>query len=565
MTENLIKYIVIILLTGLLFIYLIAVLYKLQISNHKSYIDTRTIQNGYVSTERKRGTIFGTFKNGEIFPLAQDQVLYRLVLSPKDIPSEYENRLFTLLNGITELDKDKFFKSLKNKKDAHEEIKIINEKERGEIEELGIQGVLTYQTFKRKYPLHLVGARTIGFVGGGDNGFVGRYGLEKYYETDLQGKESVKVSFFTKIFEQNQKKSDNKLSKNIITSLEPNVMKFVNQTLADMKVSWEADQVSAIIMNVNTGEIIAMETLPTYDPNNYQNFDIKDFNNPVIQGVYELGSIMKPITLSGAIDANLITPSTVYHDYGFLKIDDYIIKNFDGKVRGDQTMQELISNSLNTGAVYVQRLMGMEKFKENFIKFGLEKDTGIDFPGEVSNKVANLNTKTQVNYANAAFGQGVAITPISMINALNIIPNAGRTTCPHFISHKVFQNGDKVAFECADSIVQVISTTTARTMNDMLVELVDSGLGNGKYKDSNYKVGAKTGTAQIPSPDGKYYKDKFVHSYYTFFPADNPRFSVLIYQVNPKKGILASITLAPIANKMKDFLLTYYNIPPDRK
>jgi cell division protein FtsI/penicillin-binding protein 2 len=101
-------------------------------------------------------------------------------------------------------------------------------------------------------------------------------------------------------------------------------------------------------------------------------------------------------------------------------------------------------------------------------------------------------------------------------------------------------------------------------MKNMLVELVDSGLAKGKYKDENYKVGAKTGTAQLPSPDGKYYKDKFIHSYFMFLPGENPKYTVLIYQINPKKGALASLTLAPYATEIKNFLVTYYNIPPDR-
>jgi cell division protein FtsI/penicillin-binding protein 2 len=536
-----------------------------QILGHENYYSIRAQQNEYVSQESKRGTIFGTLKNGELYPLAEDEVLYKLVLSPKDIPETYEDRLYILLNKITPIDQDTFFQKLKNKKDTYEEIKILSKEERDAVEELGIQGVQTYETYKRKYPLGNIGGRIIGFVGGGEDGFSGRYGLEKFYESDLNSKSASTLSFFTKIFNPEQQDDDVKLSKNIVTSLEPNVMKYMNQVLVDMKENWGADEASAIVMDSKTGQIIAMDTVPGFDPNNYKDFDIKTFVNPSVQGVYELGSIMKPITLSGAIESGLIKPSTVYHDYGFVKVDNYTIKNFDEKVRGDQTMQDVISNSLNTGAVYVQQLMGRERFKQNFQSFGLDQETNIDFPGEVNNKTNNLDdSQKDVNFATAAFGQGVAVTPISMLSSLNIIPNQGLTTCPHFLDYKILQNGGKIVYECDTDPKQVVSTTTAKTMNQMLVKLIDEGLAHGRYKDKNYKIAAKTGTAQLPSPDGKYYKDKFIHSYFTFFPAENPRYSVLIYQVNPKKGLLASITLAPYATKLKDFLLTYYNVPPDR-
>lgn len=564
MNEQFGRYATLIVILSLVFVYLFFVLFRLQVLDHDRYYEVRSEQNEFVNSESMRGTIYGTLKDGELIPLAEDETYYKLVISPKDIPTSYEPRLFTLLNTITPLDKEAFLQKAKNKKDSYEEIKTISPLERDKVEELGISGVLTFKTFKRKYNLNDSGGRIVGFVGGGEDGFSGRYGLEKFYEADLTSRNANTLSFFTKIFNTGDN-VDEKLSKNIVTTIEPNVMKYVDKVLLGMQQDWEPDEASMIVMDVKTGKIIAMDTIPEFDPNKYQNFDVKLFNNPSVQGVYELGSIMKPITLSGAINLGLITPKTVYHDNGFVKIDNYTIKNFDGRVRGDQTMQEVINNSLNTGAVYVQQLMGKEKFKNNFENFGLDGQTNIDFPGEVSNKTDNLNTNTDVNFATASFGQGVAITPVSMLAALNVIPNQGQTVCPHFLDKKVLQDGTEIPFECDHESRQVVSTTTALTMSDMLVTMIDVGLAHGRYKDDNYKVAAKTGTAQLPSPDGKYYKDKFVHSYYTFFPENNPRFSVLIYQVNPKKGQLASLTLAPAGSKIKDFLLTYYNIPPDRK
>jgi cell division protein FtsI/penicillin-binding protein 2 len=532
--------------------------------DHKEYKKTRDSQHENITKETKRDTIYGKLKNGDLVPLAVDQTKYKLVISPKDVPSFYEDRLYDLLNNIVALDYDSFKQRLSNKQDLHEEIKVINGLEREKVESLSIPGVMTYETFKREYPLQSVGGRVVGFVGGGEDGFTGRYGLEKQYNSDLTTKNNKNLNFFNKVFSHTKEDESVSSSKEIVTSLEPNVMKFINKTLLQMHASWQADEVSAIVMENSTGKIIAMETIPEFDPNTYKDFEIKTYNNPSIQSVYELGSIMKPITLSGAIEKNLIKPTTVFHDTGFVKIDNYTIKNFDEKVRGDQTMQDVISNSLNTGAVYVQKLLGKDGFKENYNKFGLNEPTEIDFPGEVMNKNDNLDTNTDVNFATASFGQGVAITPISMLTSLSIIANSGKKVCPHFLEYKLLKDRTKSFFECRHDLDQAVSSSTANIMKNMLVELVDSGLAKGKYKDENYKVGAKTGTAQLPSPDGKYYKDKFIHSYFMFLPGENPKYTVLIYQINPKKGALASLTLAPYATEIKNFLVTYYNIPPDR-
>jgi cell division protein FtsI/penicillin-binding protein 2 len=437
------------------------------------------------------------------------------------------------------------------------------------IEDLDIFGVYTNKAYKRVYPEKEFAAKIVGFVGDGESGITGKYGLEKFYQSELSGGDESRHSFFSQIFSGQSSTVSSQLSQDVVTTIEPNVSKFLYELLGKMKEEWAADTVAAIVMKVDTGEIVAMESLPTYDPNNYSAYSISNFNNPSVNGVYELGSIMKPITMSAGINEKLVTPATVYHDYGFVKVDEYTIKNFDEKVRGDQTMQDVISNSLNTGAVFVQQKLGIEKFKKYFDNFGFKENTEIDYPNEAVNLISNLDGNVKVNFATAAFGQGVAVTPISMLTALNIIVNGGKKVCPHLLKYKLFSDNTKLSFSCklnelGDDQKQVISKETADTTKKMMIELIETGLAHGRYKDKNYLVGAKTGTAQLPSPDGKYYKDKFIHSYYTFFPGEKPEFSVLIYQVNPKQGTLASLTLAPYATKIKDFLLDYYNIPPDR-
>ncbi len=552
---------------GLVFGYLFFCLYKLQIVQHKEFLSKREVQNKLFNINQKRGTVYATRKDGELVPMALDEVWYKLIISPKDIPISYGDRLYELLSKIVTIDKEGFEKKLQNKKDSYEEITTINKEDAQRIEDLNIFGVYTNKDFKRIYPMNEIAAKIVGFVGDGEGGVEGKYGLEKFYESDLSGSNGKKSSFFSEIFSSGNTEQD--ISKNIVTTLEPNVSRFLYELLGKMKMEWQADIVAAIVMKVDTGEIVAMEALPSFDPNKFNEASIESFANPSINGVYELGSIMKPITMSAGVNENLVNPNSTYEDKGFVKVDEYTIWNFDKKVRGIQTMQDVISNSLNTGAVYVQKLLGQEKFKKYFDNFGLKENTSVDFSNEALNLVSNLEGNVKVNFATAAFGQGVAVTPLSMLSALNIIVNTGKKVCPHFLKYKLYSDNTKAEYTCdlnllGDDGKQVITENTANTVKQMMIELIETGLAKGRYKDTNYFVGAKTGTAQLPSPDGKYYQDKFIHSYYTFFPGDKPEFSVLIYQVNPKDGSLASLTLAPYATKIKDFLLDYYNVVPDR-
>jgi cell division protein FtsI/penicillin-binding protein 2 len=569
--------------SGLAFLYLLFVLYHLQILEHSEYLTKRDNQNLLFNQNGKRGTIYATRKDGELVPLAIDEVWHKVIVSPRDIPKSYDERLYEVLQQVLNISttststvvgekqmigKEQFLKRLSNKSDTYEEVAFVDKALAEKVEELDTFGVYTNKDHKRIYPEMQIAAKLVGFVGDGDGGVQGKYGLEKFYESDLSGKGGNRQSFFSQIFSGSGSNSED-VSQEIVTSIEPNVSKFLYNLLGEMKTEWAADTVAAIVMKVDTGEIVAMEALPSFDPNRYGEFKIENFSNPSVNGVYELGSIMKPITMSAGINEKLVTPTTVYRDYGFVKVDEYTIKNFDERVRGDQTMQDVISNSLNTGAVYVQQKLGMDKFKKYFDNFGLKDNTEIDFPNEAVNMVSNLDGHIKVNYATAAFGQGVAVTPISMLTALNVIANEGMRVCPHFLRYKLYSYSTKLNFSCGldelgDEAKQVISKETADTTKQMMIELIETGLAKGRYKDKNYYVGAKTGTAQLASPDGKYYKDRFIHSYYMFLPGDKPQYSVLIYQVNPKQGTLASLTLAPFASKIKDFLLDYYNIPPDR-
>jgi cell division protein FtsI (penicillin-binding protein 3) len=296
--------------SGLAFLYLLFVLYHLQILEHSEYLTKRDNQNLLFNQNGKRGTIYATRKDGELVPLAIDEVWHKVIVSPRDIPKSYDERLYEVLQQVLNISttststvvgekqmigKEQFLKRLSNKSDTYEEVAFVDKALAEKVEELDTFGVYTNKDHKRIYPEMQIAAKLVGFVGDGDGGVQGKYGLEKFYESDLSGKGGNRQSFFSQIFSGSGSNSED-VSQEIVTSIEPNVSKFLYNLLGEMKTEWAADTVAAIVMKVDTGEIVAMEALPSFDPNRYGEFKIENFSNPSVNGVYELGSIMKPIT-----------------------------------------------------------------------------------------------------------------------------------------------------------------------------------------------------------------------------------------------------------------------------
>lgn len=550
-----------------LFGYLLVELWRLQIQQGEGYAETKKGQHETaLKDDVNRGSIFATRKDGELVPLATMVDQYNVILSPKEIPQSYEERVRTSLAHYLNLEETNFNQKIAKKKDLYEKLAEVDKQSAKEIEDINLVGVRIEKTQKRSYPLGEIGAQVVGFVGNGEDGVRGRAGLEKYYDDVLSSKGGQIYNFFGRIFaELNNQSIDSKVvGQNIVTTLEPNVMLYFHQLLKDTQTAWGSDVVAGIVMNLKTGEIIAMDGVPSFDPNNYKDFPAKTYINPNVQGVYEMGSIVKPLTIATGIENKLITPQSYFYDTGSVELDGYTIKNFDGKVRGDVTIQTVLGQSLNTGVVYVMKLLGKERFRDGFIKLGVEQETGIDLPGELSNKTANLHTGPLVNYATSAFGQGIAFTPIAILRSLSSLVNNGDLVSPYVVSKKIYPNSAEVSM-APDDKQQAISEDTAETMRKMLIHNIDVDYGNGKYKDPYYEVGAKTGTAQLTKEYGGYYDDRFLHSYFMFLGSGDQQFTVILFQVNPRKGVLASIALTPFADKLKNFLITYYNLKPDRQ
>lgn len=422
---------------------------------------------------------------------------------------------------------------------------------------------------QRYYPGGSLAARTLGFVAyNNDTHLKGRYGLERYYEPVLSRTgDNLYRNFFVELFSAAEGALGGANQKgDLITTIEPSVQGELERVLEEYEDTWHPRLSGGIVMDPHTGEVVAMALSPTFNLNEFNaEKDASIYANPMSESVYEMGSIMKPLTVAAGIDSGAIKEGTTYRDTGCVTIDTRKICNFDGEARGTVPMREILSQSLNLGAAFVAQSMGPATMREYFLeRFKLNEETGIDLPGEVRGLTSNLQGRQAVEFATASFGQGIAVTPIEMARALATLANGGKLVTPHL--GRAIKEESGITRELGwGEPKEVLSPKTVTAVTRMLTGVVDNHLAGGSLKMERYSIAAKTGTAQIADPNGGgYYKDRYLHSFFGYFPAYDAKFLVFLFAVEPRGASFSSQTWATPFKTLTRFLVNYYNIPPDR-
>lgn len=546
-------------------------LYVVQIANGAYY--TERAERQYVHTNRdlySRGSIFFTTKTGERVSAATIKAGSVVALNPQILTNP--EAAYAQLDEYLTIEKDLFLTraTLPGRTYVEVEDKLPSETAE-QVSATNIPGVMVYRDQWRYYPGDSVSARSIGFVGYGaddDTALRGRYGLERYYDEVLfHSNEAPSVNFFAEIFSNlGSFVFDTSSSKqgSVVTTIEPTVARMLDQTLERTNTQYDSALTGGIIINPTTGEIYALNAVPTFNNNERSGVPIEQFRNPLVENVYEMGSIIKALTVAAGLDDGAITPSSTYYDAGFLDLNTFTIRNFDGKGRGTVDMQQVLNQSLNTGVSHIVQQMGKDDFRDYFLALRLGSETGIDLPNEAPGLVGNLQSPRDVEYATASFGQGIATTPIAVTRALAALGNGGHLITPHLVSRIEYNDGTHKDVTYPEG-TQVFSEETSETVSRMLVNVVDDALRGGTVALPNHTIAAKTGTAQIADPvNGGYYDDRYLHSFFGYFPAYEPQFLVFLYTVEPKGVKYASETLTEPFMDLTKFLINYYNVPPDR-
>lgn len=545
-------------------------LYYLQVVHAEEY-RAQALQQYVRATEdfQNRGAIYFTEHSGKRVAGAHMREGYMLVANPSLI--EDATAFCTELNTLVVVDHAMCVESAGKKDDTYEELlHRVSHEDAQVIQEKNIRGAMLFRERWRQYPGGTNASHTLGFVGYGADGRTrtGLYGLERYWESVLaRSNNKLYVNFFADLFANVQASfdTDEVREGDIVTSIEPAVQRTLEEILARVETEWHAKQIGGIIMNPVTGDIIALGTLPSYDLNNYADVrDLRVFQNPLIEDVYEMGSIIKPLAVAIGLDEGAITPESTYTDTGSVRIDGYTIRNYDGRARGLVDMQQVLGQSLNVGMAHITKQVGGARMGERMRALGFGEETGIDLPFETHGLITNLTSPREVEYATASFGQGIALTPIATVRALASLSNGGYLVTPH-VTQKIAYNNGEEGNVSQNERVQVFREKTSEDITRMLVKVVDESLRNGTVKKERYSIAAKTGTAQMAKEGARgYYDDRYLHSFFGYFPAYEPQFLIFLFHTEPSGAQYASETLTAPFMELVDFLINYYEIPPDR-
>ena len=535
-----------------LFIFLL-ILFKvfyIQVIDYKKLSKlSNDLWNRNLPIEGDRGNIYD--RNG--IKLASNLTTSSLILIPNQIKNKDETT--KKLSEILNVSYDDMYKHVTKKTNierVHPEGRRLNYDIANKISSLNLPGVYLVRETKRKYNYDKMLSHVLGFVGIDNQGLsgleleynnylTGKYGSLKYL-SDAKGNIMSGKTYY--------EMPANGI--NMTLTIDYNIQRSLERELENTQIKYNPDHLIGIVMNPNTGEILAMSSRPNFSPSNYQNYSIEEINrNLPIWMTYEPGSTFKIITLAASLEEHTIDlDKDHYYDSGSITVENARIKCWKHGGHGDQTYLEVVQNSCNPGFVTLGQKLGKEKLFSYINNFGFGKKTGIDLNGEGTGILFNLDKVGPVELATTAFGQGVSVTPIQQITAVSAAINGGILLKPYVVKSLNEPVTNTIVKENKTKVVRkVISKSTSDKVKYALEHVVSLGSGRNAYIE-NYRVGGKTGTAQKVK-DGKYMVGNYITSFIGFMPANNPEVIVYVAIDNAKGATQYGGTLAaPLARKI---------------
>jgi len=415
---------------------------------------------------------------------------------------------------------------------------------------------------KRLYPNGAVGAQVLGFVN--DDG-VGQYGVEGRYAAELSGtpgrlvvaRDPANRELALGLRAAVPAKNGDDLSLTIDLA----VQNAVERELAAVVEREKASGGAIVVLDPKDGAVLAIASSPTYDPARVGSADAEALRNRAISWTYEPGSTMKAITVAAALDKGVITPATSYQDVGYAVIGGRKLCNAQCKVYGPTTVTQILARSQNAGAVFVASKLGAADLNAYLKSFGFGQRTGVDLSAETGGIVRPLAEWYPVDLGTISFGQGLSVTPLQLASAYAAIANGGTLYRPYVVASRRDADGEHRTAPV--SVRRVVSEETAATLRAMLTTTVDSGIANAASL-KGYSVAGKTGTAQIPSDEGRYVDDAYISSFAGFVPAIDPRMVVVVVLEKPQSKLLGTVPAMNTFKAIATDALRYGRVQPDR-
>jgi stage V sporulation protein D (sporulation-specific penicillin-binding protein) len=564
---------------SLLFLIVLIRLFQVQILAHSEYkAKADNKHQARVDLIGDRGNIyFQNLKSGDNFPVAINLITYDIGFDANFISQTNKSNQAQIKEFIDQnfpdIDKVKLEEEFNNKdKRYYIFAKDVPESIVEPLKKKALKGIILEKKSVRNYPEKTLGSHILGYFSKYKQ--KGQYGLEQYYNEQLKGEvgfANVEAKDGRGVWLANTKieKQDATNGSSLILTVDHTIQFKLEETLAELSAEFKPKTALGAIMDPKTGDILAMAATPNFDINEYNKVDdIGVFKNPLVENLYEQGSIFKPITVGIGLDKGVITPSTTYEDKGTERINGFDISNWSQKVYGTQTMSYALENSLNLGMIFIQRKLGREAFVSGIIdQFQISKETGVDLPGEVKSNTNNLTKQArdlrEVDFANASYGQGISMTPIRMLTSFNSIVNEGKIMKPRIV--KSIQNSEGEITNIEPEVQgQSMSPEKARQLSEMLVDVVKNSSAKQVMVDG-YNIGGKTGTGQIASVGGFQKEGGETHqSFIQFATLDNPKYTLLISLNAPQGSRFADTSVVPKIKPLNEFLLSYLNVPQDK-
>ncbi len=501
----------------------------------------------------KRGKIFD--RNG--IELAISLIEKTIYANPKEVldPS-YQAEV---LSGLLNISKEELESKLEDKElgFVYLKRKIAAEKAE-EIARLGLPGIYIQDETKRYYPREELAAQIIGFTGTDGNGL---YGIEIQYESILRGVDGKAIAekdVFGNVLPGNIKSYIDPVDgKDIVLTIDSQIQYITEKNLEQVCAKYNAPGATAIVMDPNSGEILAMATYPGFDPNNYQDYEAKDYKAGAISFTYEPGSTFKIINVAGALDNNTVGKDQVFDLPPSIRVSDRIIKEIFRTSNIQYSTREIIQYSSNVGAVMLALSMGDKMYWESMNEFGFGQVTGIELPGEENGIFHDYKTWPASTIGALAIGQSISVTPLQLLRAVCSIANGGYLVRPTIIK-EIKLGGGTGSEDAGNNMTEIISSGTAGAIKEMMLAVVENGTGTNAQIEG-VKVCGKTGTAEKANESGVGYSEgRSITSFIGFAPYDDPEIAIIVVVDEPRgeeRTVWGGTVAAPVFKIIMEYSL----------